>query len=226
MAVAFVIFSGKAAIAGVFGNDLLELTADQELIVRAALGEQVVVRVKVAENIPLPQAQIPTAASAPVVAPVAQAPVNHQPPPIVAPYPVQTVASPVMPSAQVARPPANPPAVQPRQPETKVASVPPAKPVAPVAPTTPAKPVNPVKQEQRAKIEPAPNSGKEARKVYAMRVPVENIPAEKRIINGKHFKDGETVWAVVEEINGVADQKKIRIMNAPPEGAEIVPFRG
>jgi len=228
--VAFVIFSDKAAVAGVFGNDLLELTPDQELVVRAALGEQVAVRVKVAEGIPLPQAQIP-AAPTPVTAPVAQAPANFQPP-LAAP-----VAPLATPPVQVAKP-ERPPAVHSKQPEAKVASAPltkpaapamanpaPAKPATPVA-VAPAKPAVPVNQEQLAKASTAPNPGKEARKLYAMRVPVENIPAEKRIINGKMYKDGEQVWAVVEEVNGVADQKNIRIMNAPPEGAEIVPFRG
>lgn len=40
MVVAFVFFSGKAALAGVFGNDNLELDPYQEIIVRAALGKQ------------------------------------------------------------------------------------------------------------------------------------------------------------------------------------------
>ena len=83
-----------------------------------------------------------------------------------------------------------------------------AKPVTPVT-VAPANPAAPVKKEAQVKVEPAPvpKSDKEVRKLYAMRVPVENIPAEKRIINGKLYKEGEEVWAVVEEVNGVAPEK-------------------
>lgn len=55
LAVALVFFWGGAAKAGVFGNENWELTPDQELIVRAALGEQAVLRIKMAGHVPVPQ---------------------------------------------------------------------------------------------------------------------------------------------------------------------------
>ena len=137
-AIAFVIFSEAKA-----GNDI-ELTPDQELIVRAALGEEVEVRIKVAENIPLPQAQ--------------------------------TYAPPAM-----------------------------------------AKPAAPVKQEMQAKAKPS-NPDKEVRKIFAMKLPVEN-----RLINGKFYKE---VWIAVDEVNGKVDDESKKILGAPPEGAEIVPYEG
>jgi len=245
--VAFVVFLNGAAIAGVFGNDNLELTPDQELIVRAALGEQAVVRVKVAENIPLSQPQLPTTS-----APVAQAPVNYQPQqPVVSLPPVQ-MAPPVVPPVQMVRQPVESPAVQPRQPETRVASAPPAKPAAPVAIPAPAKPVAPVvaalakpaapvNREQLAKAGPASKPDKEVRKLVAMRLPIEKFPKEIQI-NGKLYKKinnelfevanselqfvGKEVWAVAEEVNGSINPEDIKIMNAPPKGAEIQPFKG
>ncbi|MDD5489596.1 MAG: hypothetical protein PHP25_02875 [Candidatus Moranbacteria bacterium] len=212
MVVAFVICLGGGAKAGVFGNDNLELTPDQELVVRMALGEQVVVRVKVADNIPLPQAQIMPPAPAPVAtsvaAPVAQAPVNYQPP-IVDPFgpAVQRVPS-FLPPAQAARPPANPPAVQPKKlPEARAASVPAPRPAAPVAARVPAKPANPVAAapaKPAAPVAATPAPAKPAvpaavasakpsapaadRKFRAMRMPFEGLPEQFNLPNGKLFK--------------------------------------
>lgn len=232
--VAFVFFSGKAAVAGAFGNDNLEITLDQELVVRAALGEQVVVRVKVAESIPLPPTQIPATS-----APVAQAPVNYQPQqPIVDPFgPAVQAVPPVIPPTQMARPPADPPAVQPRQPETRVASAPPAKPAAPVAVTpAPAKPATSVNREPQAKAEPTLKPDKEVRKFRAMQMPIERLPQQFDLPNGKLFKKvngelyevtggsyrhvGNTPWLVSEFVNGTENTAGITFMNAPPPGAE------
>lgn len=182
--VAFVIFLGEAN-AGVFGNDNLELTPDQELIVRAVLGEQAVVRVKVAENIPLPQ--IPTASAAPVAAPVAQAPVNYQPQqPVVSLSPVQMV-----------------PPVQPRQPEAKAVSTPDlAKSAAPVAMTpAPAKPAASFKQEQQAKAETAPVIYPGAIKIHLGMVPLH----KGEYIFHKYFPPGN-YYAVLGQ---TADNKTI-----------------
>lgn len=207
LAVALVFFLDGAARAGVFGNDNLELTPDQELIVRAALGEQAVLRIKVGhmpQPLPSPPASYHQAAPSTVQAPqpVYQADIRRP-----APVDVRPIPSPPVQTALV------PTSVKPTALATATTS-------------TPVKPAAPVNRDPVAKAEPVPKPDKEVRKLYAMRVPIENLPAEKRMINGKLFKEGEQAWAVVEEINGVADNKNIKIMSAPPAGAEIVPFKG
>lgn len=221
LVVAFVVFSDKAAVSGVFGNDNLILTEDQKLIFQAAgLNGEAQIRIELGE-IPVPrQALAPTApVAAPVVSPVAQASLNYQPQPIMDPFgpSVKTAPSVVIPPVQMARPPINPPpVVQPRQSETKVASVPAPKPAAPIAAPAPAKPATPAKSVAPALAKAEP--GKEVRKTFAMKLPVQD-----RLIDGKLYKE---VWLVIDEINGKSVEESKRVMDAPPAGAEILPYKG